>query len=258
MDIDQDTDADTSYSDIVILMQGDTVNLNCSVADGDMTIFEWRKSNNLEVVAMDQVLTLNYTDASSVSQGGYYWCTITSMSAQLMDTAVNNSNLVLVVFHPIFTISPQPAEASEGDSVSFTCRAVGFPSPTIEWQVNNGEDELPSSHLVTFEDSSNSSSTLNITSVEYSDFGNYSCVATTPSTIPDDPILRTNVTVNVTSSSESTSGSASGLLPDDDTVTLTPYVSNELMNASLDDLTTTSNSSTLTGKNILLVHVNAS
>lgn len=225
-----------SGSDLVVVHQGESVNLTCHVDNMLEAKYEWMELTESAVISMDSVLTITYTNASSVSQGGYYWCIATNMAEN--NNVANISNVVLVVFAPSFIEHPQPMQTTRGGSAVFICSAVGFPEPAVEWRrlTNNANttpsDTLPSSSEISYDDDSNSTSTLTITSVGFDDFGYYICVTVAPLSLPS------------FSSSSFDSGSGSGL----NISTLTPVLSSGLVVSSLENLTTSSNVILLTGK----------
>lgn len=63
------------------------------------------------------------------------------------------------------TVTPNPANVKETQSITLTCQADGHPPPTFSWKFNgnvvNGAQQ----------------NTLVLTSVEVKDAGNYTCVA---------------------------------------------------------------------------------
>ena len=225
--------------------EGKLANLTC-VADTAASSYEWRKDNETAVVSTEQVLTLNYTDASSVAQGGYYWCIATSSAGLLLREEANVSDAVLVLFAPSFTKHPLSANAIVGETVAFSCTAVGFPTPVVEWRHLNSNASamvvlaLPVSSLVMYSDDSKSSSTLNITSVDFCDSGDYVCI-TQPLRLPEVPDFPT-----INSSLMFGSGAPiSDVIP---FTSLTPSLGPSFSVARLHNLSATSNAATLTGE----------
>ena len=83
------------------------------------------------------------------------------------------------VVNPLITTDPMSQLASDGDMVIFTCNAVAFPAPSISynWSTPNPYDFNTST--ITF-------------MVLYSDFGNYTCMATSNGmTVESQPALLT-------------------------------------------------------------------
>ena len=240
------TDGSTSSnSGLVVLEFGGTAVLNCTT--DVWHDYEWMKlnltTNEVQTVSSNQNLRLSYITMSDVSQGGYYYCIALSMATP-MDVA-NVSDVILVVYDPTFFTHPSPTAllSSQGQNVTLECVAAGFPSPTVEWRridSNNNLLSLPSNSVKQFADSSNSSSILTISSVNFTDFGLYSCIATTSlSSLPGN--------VSIFSSFNFSLGSGIGSGLDALFTTLTPQLSSDLTNLDIDNLTASSNATTLTG-----------
>ena len=244
------TDGSTSSnSGLVRLGFGGTAVLNCTTdAEHD---YEWMKlnltTNEVQAVSSNQSLILKYITMSDVFQGGYYYCrAVIIIMATPMDVRVANvSDIVLVIFDPTFFTHPSPTAllSSQGQNVMLNCVAAGFPSPTIEWRridSNNNLLSLPSNTAIQFTDSSNSSSILTIDRVNFADFGLYRCIATTSLSS-----LSGNLSVffSLNISLGSGSGSGSGAL----FTTLNPQLSSDLTDSDLNNLTASSNATTLTG-----------
>ena len=68
--------------------------------------------------------------------------------------------------------------ASNEDMVTFTCNAVAFPAPSYSWSTPNNSNDFNTSTIILM--------------VSYSDFGNYTCMATSNDiTIESQPALLT-------------------------------------------------------------------
>ena len=246
-------------SGLVVVMQGNVVDLTCQATTNSLTAveYEWRKLDESGILSRDSVLTLTYTNASSVSQGGYYWCIATSMFEQI--SVINISNAVLVVFAPSFIKLPQAVQTDVGESVVFRCSAMGFPKPAVEWKklTNNNitlpGGTLPSLSQITYQDSSSTtSSTLNITSVDFDDFGHYTCVTLPQLRLPGHANFPSfNFSTDSSFASGSGSGlGASGIQYDSSLRTLTPVLSSGLTDSSLKNLTAFSDVHLLTSKGV--------
>ena len=85
----------------------------------------------------------------------------------------DSANVTLYV-RPLIVDQPQDQFTRQGESVTLSCRADSFPSPLYQWEKYNTTSEsyyqLPGE----------TNRTLVFSSVEFDDFGDYHCVATTP------------------------------------------------------------------------------
>ncbi|XP_073795137.1 basement membrane-specific heparan sulfate proteoglycan core protein isoform X12 [Danio rerio] len=76
---------------------------------------------------------------------------------------------------PTVTVSPEESiTASRGDTVTFTCSAIGVPVPIITWRLNWGH--IPANNRITMI-SENGQGTLTIRDVKEGDQGAYTCEA---------------------------------------------------------------------------------
>jgi len=62
------------------------------------------------------------------------------------------------------TVTADPEEVSLGGSITLTCQADGFPSPSYSWKFNGKSNGI-------------TQNTLTITNADVKDAGNYTCVA---------------------------------------------------------------------------------
>ena len=82
------------------------------------------------------------------------------------------------IVNPLITTDPMSQLASNRQMVTFTCNAVAFPAPSYSWSTPNNTNDFNTS-TVTFVAS-------------YSDFGNYTCMATSNGiTVDSQPALLT-------------------------------------------------------------------
>lgn len=139
---------------------GDNITLSTGISGdlGSLT-FEWRKNGNLIAGATSNVLQLNNIDASDA--GSYVLTIIEPCSTETTDTAV-------LTVDDAFAIDqdPQSQTVDEGDNVSFTVTASGADS--YQWFGPSG--------LLVFEENP----TLNLTSVDAGDAGEYYCFVSGP------------------------------------------------------------------------------
>ena len=72
---------------------------------------------------------------------------------------------------PSFVKSPQNVQALDGETVTFECRAVGYPVPTIAWHKNGARLPSDGHHIIL------PSGTLRILFVKKGNEGTYQCQA---------------------------------------------------------------------------------
>lgn len=112
-------------------------------------------------ISTEQTLVLQSITAAD---GGLYTCLATNLAG--VGEASGTLNLV-----PEFVVQPQGANTTVGSTLTLTCVAEAFPSPSTQWQKMNRMTGV-------FEDiPSQTSTTLTFSPVEYSDFGMYRCQA---------------------------------------------------------------------------------
>ena len=73
---------------------------------------------------------------------------------------------------PQVTLSPAEQTRDEGENTSFYCTAGGNPRPRMEWRFNGSKLQSGSKHWI------KNDGELNIEHLNYSDAGQYTCVAT--------------------------------------------------------------------------------
>ena len=81
--------------------------------------------------------------------------------------------LIIITDQPEFNTHPQNKTKTEGENVTFTCNAVGNPTPTFSWTRDGSVVNTTS--RITFNENNK---TLTITNVIRGDSGEYICVAT--------------------------------------------------------------------------------
>ena len=126
----------------------------------DVFIIELLNDTSL-IVGNEQTLVLTNINASF---GGSYDCLVINDAGYGID-----SSILFVV--PYFVTHPQNVELEQMQTLTLTCEAEGFPSPSIKWEKMNRVTGM-------FEAISGENSTVfMINSVAFSDFGMYRCVA---------------------------------------------------------------------------------
>ena len=100
----------------------------------------------------------------NVSHGGSYDCVV-------INDAGYGINSSILFFVPKFVVHPQNVELEQMKTLNLTCKAEGFPCPSIQWKKMNrvtGMFEAISDEI---------SNIFMINSVNFCDFGMYQCVA---------------------------------------------------------------------------------
>lgn len=64
---------------------------------------------------------------------GHYWCEANNTEGWIQSPSV----YVTVMTRPYFLLHPKDVSVYEGQNVTFSCGAAGFPSPVIGWMKNN-------------------------------------------------------------------------------------------------------------------------
>ena len=136
----------------------DTVTLMCMALGGPGNTFQW--AFNGEEIENETSSNLTRTNVTEEDDGAYT-CTVTN-------PAGNGFYTTHVFIVP--SISPTSVNADNGiTEVSFTCSAIGFVEPEIQWMKEDGS--LPSSA------SGQNTTTLTIGPVLFGNEGLYYCVA---------------------------------------------------------------------------------
>ena len=138
--------------------QGENVTLNCDVMGGPNNIIQWQFRASVLPGENSSVLTRQNVTAAD---GGAYTCMVSNVAG--MDTAV-----VLVFISPYFITQPQDVGAIDGATVTLTCEAEGFPSPTYQW---SGTNAIRAGIL------GQTSTTLTFDPLVFGDEGDYFCTA---------------------------------------------------------------------------------
>ncbi len=101
----------------------DDVTLNCSALGGPDLFYRWQANASYLAGENSSTLMLSNVDASD---GGDYTCVV-------FNSAGNTSATTSVFILPYFTVQPDDAGITNGSSISLTCQAEAFPSPSYEW-----------------------------------------------------------------------------------------------------------------------------
>ena len=155
------------------------VNFDCTAKGGPNTIYQWIKGRNplspmtppLNITSVLSTLTTVSNESRLVLEyivggdGGEYTC------IAINEAGFDNDTVTLYIF-PNITIQPVNQYVQPGDTVSLYCEADSFPPPTYQWERRN-----ESGNFVAISGETNTN--LIITDIEYEQFGDYRCVATT-------------------------------------------------------------------------------
>ena len=101
----------------------DDVNLTCVALGGPSVFFQWLMDGSDLEGETSSTLMLRDVNAST---GGAYTCVASN-------SAGNDSADVSVFIAPYFIMEPQDVGGLNGDTVSLTCLAEAFPSPSYQW-----------------------------------------------------------------------------------------------------------------------------
>ncbi|XP_055703570.1 basement membrane-specific heparan sulfate proteoglycan core protein isoform X3 [Phlebotomus papatasi] len=155
---------------------GESAMLSCrSIAGIPTPVVRWVRLDNLPLPpnADDKYPGTIIIRNAVIEDGGSYQCIGENIAGTTSATAVLN-----VHQPPMVTVEPgmDTLEVTEGDELTLTCRAVGYPLPSVQWIVPNtppgawdtGRFEgTPTQHPVVFQ----------VYEVKPSDAGMYRCVA---------------------------------------------------------------------------------
>ncbi|XP_064385915.1 uncharacterized protein LOC135334596 isoform X5 [Halichondria panicea] len=99
------------------------VNLTCSARGGPNNVYQWLRNGMNTTIRSQPTLSLSLVDASD---GGEYTCVVSNAAG------ISNASLTLYI-RPYIVTHPQQILATVPESVSFTCKALGFPAPNYRW-----------------------------------------------------------------------------------------------------------------------------
>ncbi|XP_065906524.1 uncharacterized protein [Dysidea avara] len=149
---------------------GSQLQLHCSSEGGPQLEYSWSRTNTL---SNDTTTNTNNLTISNVTalDGGNYTCTITN-------DAGSSNNTVTVYVGPVFTTHPMNQEEVINDSFTLQCTAEGFPTPSIQWYLDNTMITNSSNRSIVDTTSMNSiTSILRVIMADFTDTGLYHCEA---------------------------------------------------------------------------------
>ena len=142
--------------------RGDNVTLTCSASGGPDNSFQWQKDGADLSGENQSILQLTLIDATD---GGEYTCVVSN-------AAGNDSTNVILYIQPYITVDPQSQILTAvGSSVTFTCEALGFPTPSYRWDKEGDPEFNTPTTYARFEQN------LTFNPVSFGNEGYYTCVA---------------------------------------------------------------------------------
>ena len=142
-----------------VLSLGENVTFTCSALGGPNNMFQWQK-DGVDLLNESQFTLTNV----NATDGGLYTCVVTN-------AAGNDSSDITLNISPYFIVQPNDTLTNNGDSLTLTCEAEGFPDPVYQWFRN--DNEMVRSNLTGV-----NSSMLLFGPVLFGDEGDYYCTAT--------------------------------------------------------------------------------
>ncbi|XP_041098317.1 cell surface glycoprotein MUC18 isoform X2 [Polyodon spathula] len=122
------------------LLLGETLAVSCNALSSQETRVVWMKDGQ----EMGQGSTLTLANASFDSAGDYI-CTVTVPAVPGLHRS--SSVRVRVLGIPV-VLKPVQLEVRDGSKVNLTCKATGFPEPSISWKVSGTKDYQEVAHHV--------------------------------------------------------------------------------------------------------------
>ncbi|KAK6467934.1 cell surface glycoprotein MUC18-like isoform X1 [Huso huso] len=122
------------------LLLGETLTVSCNALSSQETRVVWMKDGQ----EMGRGSTLTLANASFDSAGEYI-CKVTVPAVPGLHRS--SSVRVSVLGSPV-VLQPVQLEELEGSKVNLTCKATGFPEPSISWEVSGTKDYQEVAHHV--------------------------------------------------------------------------------------------------------------
>ncbi|NXA38946.1 MUC18 protein, partial [Eudromia elegans] len=117
------------------LWEGDSVRLSCS-ADSPLTLdFHWRDAKGKKVAEGQQLLLSNLTFETSSN----FSCRVTAQSVPGLEKSKQVA--VAVQGKPRIVSISSPLYVRQDEVVNLTCKAIAFPRPSVQWNINGTTHE---------------------------------------------------------------------------------------------------------------------
>ena len=141
-------------------VEEDYVHLHCYSSGGPDNVYQWLINDR----PLNSSYELYRPIVKADEDGGIYTCNVSN-------PAGSNSSSIVINTVPVIEVAPMDTNTSVGESITFSCRARGYPMPTYQWNSTSGS--LPENSEV-FSDEYGTS-ILRIFSVTLEDEGEYFC-----------------------------------------------------------------------------------
>uniref|UniRef100_A0A3P9LJ89 Melanoma cell adhesion molecule b n=1 Tax=Oryzias latipes TaxID=8090 RepID=A0A3P9LJ89_ORYLA len=141
----------------VSMVMGQEVDATCNALSSLQTQTVWLKDG--EEVSKGHILKLK---AQSLDTAGTYVCVVTVPDIEGMET--NSSLRVFVKSPPVLKEDDVTEVETEEETVVLSCHARGYPVPTINWDIQDGQKLSNPNYKILSDDSSQSTLSLKVNS----------------------------------------------------------------------------------------------
>ncbi|CAH1247003.1 HMCN2 [Branchiostoma lanceolatum] len=148
----------------------------CETSGSPDPVLSWGKAGGELPAGRVEFVSSGWMRIRNIQQSdaGMYVC-----SAENSEGSVRSSASLTVHVGPTFTQTPVDRTCGLSQTISFSCRAAGIPTPHITWTTpNSGTFPAPSAQVGPSGITVSSNGTLTITTVRGVDEGEYRCLAT--------------------------------------------------------------------------------
>lgn len=157
-------------SEATVISFGEMVTLDCTLSGA--TSYSWIREGGSPLGDVTATLSVEYSNSASPGiVGGDYQC--------VANNGMAVTNYYYVGLAPYISVPLSDLQVMIGNEAVFNCDAVGLPTPSITWE--RVPDTLTLSGTISNEIPNDATytrmSTLTISSVVGSDYGDYICIA---------------------------------------------------------------------------------